>query len=1005
MTAGQKIHGFEIVSISDLPELKAKGIFARHIATGLEVYHILNDDEENLFAYAFMTPPVDSTGVAHILEHSVLCGSKNYPLKDPFLVLAKQSVKTFLNAMTFPDKTVYPASSMVEADYFNLMSVYGDAVFFPLLDEWIFRQEGHRFEFDDTGKVSIQGVVFNEMRGNYSSFDSIAGDWSLRSILGGTPYAHDSGGDPSDIPALTLGQFRSFHAKYYHPVNCRVFLSGNIATERQLELLQNKFLLSFKAAEKPALVEAVKSVLEPCSLEVSAPSGEDKDFSKATVMLNWLLPDSTDTVALMEANLVAEILLGHDGAPLSRILLESALGEDLSPSSGLETEIKHMCFTVGLRGVKKERSKEVENLILEIIEKLSIDGIPPEDIETAVRSIDFSNREIRRSGGPFALTLMRRSLRGWIHGFGPEATLRYVPAFEEVKRRLASNPLYIKTLLDAWFIKNMHRSLVTVCPDPLYEKRLEDQLAARIRLFETGLSEEKKTAFLATQKAFFARQKAPDSDEMLKRIPHISKKDLPVAADHIETDFTLSHKVPVLTHEQPTNGVAYADFAIPVDVFSPELYPLLPFFASVLTGMGLDSLSWAEVSALSARLTGGLGTMLFTSSAVPGTLLSAPLKDSYAGRDFLMLRVKMLEELSGETLALVFRFLRNADFSDTKRLGDLLLEYRNDLDSSLAPAGNQYAVSRASAFSGRSKTIDEIWNGLTQVHYIRSLSEKMRTAGFPEELSLKLTAIREQLLSSGMIVNFTGTASILASLQAQLAEYTAGIDGPADPYPSEIARFQSLVAFSDEKKKTTVFSPRDSSLELITAALQVGFSAAILPSPRYGTPDQPVDIVFGHWLSSGLLWEKIRTAGGAYGAFSYPDSLEDIFVLSTYRDPSPVKSLEVFRQSLVLASETTIDAMSLEKTITGCYSREIQPRSPSDKGFTAFIRILYGITDEIRRKKIERIVAVTSADMTACALRLLNDWPSVRAAVLSGKKQVKEVAKNDFSGNITRYTV
>ncbi|HPX47914.1 MAG TPA: insulinase family protein, partial [Treponemataceae bacterium] len=287
LTQGTKLHGFEIIESRALPEINAVGVFARHEATGLEVFHLVNSDEENLFAYAFLTPPSDSTGVAHILEHSVLCGSKNYPLKDPFIVLAKQSVKTFLNAMTFPDKTVYPASSMVEADYFNLMSVYGDAVFFPLLDEATFRQEGHRFEFAEDGSVSIQGIVFNEMRGNYSSFDSIAGDWSLRSLLGGTPYDHDSGGDPADIPALTYKQFVQFHRTWYHPGNCRVFLCGNIPTEKQLALLQEQFLQHF--GPRPAAVDfgSVRPFESPVEFDIPAPAGEQSDLSKVTVLLHW----------------------------------------------------------------------------------------------------------------------------------------------------------------------------------------------------------------------------------------------------------------------------------------------------------------------------------------------------------------------------------------------------------------------------------------------------------------------------------------------------------------------------------------------------------------------------------------------------------------------------------------------------------------------------------------------------------------------------------------------
>jgi Zn-dependent M16 (insulinase) family peptidase len=1005
ISIGQKLHGFEIIDIKDLGELKATGVFARHEVTGCEVYHVLNDDDENLFAYAFMTPPVDSTGVAHILEHSVLCGSKNYPIKDPFLVLAKQSVKTFLNAMTFPDKTVYPASSMVEADYFNLMSVYGDAVFFPLLEEWTFAQEGHRFGFAPDGSVSILGVVFNEMRGNYSSFDAIAGDWSLRSILSGTPYEHDSGGDPACIPDLTYEEFCAFHAKYYHPANCRIYLQGNIPTERQLALLEEKFLSKFGRAEKPSFAAPVQAFGKPVSMEVPAPADAEKDLSKATVMLNWLLPDSTDTVALMEANLVTEILLGHDGSPLSHALLDSGLGEDIAPSSGLETEIRHMCFSVGLRGVKKTRAAEFESLVLGTITGLIASGVSRDDVDTAVRSIDFSNREVRRSGGPFALTLMRRSLRGWIHGLGPDATLRYVPAFEEVKRRLAADPRYIEGLLEAWFIRNAHRSLVTVYPDPEYEKRLDDKLSERVRLFESTLTDGNRASLLAAQDELFARQQSPDDPSFLSRIPHISRTDLPVEIDRVETGISILGRVPLLAHEQPTNGVAYVDIAIPVDGLPVDDYPLLPFFSSVLTGMGLDGLSWTETSALAARWTGGLGTMLFSSSVVRGSSVPAPLDPSVAGRDLLIVRVKMLEELSSEALELAFRFLRSADFSDAKRLTDLLAEYRNDLDSSIAPGGNQYAVSRAGLRTGRSRAVDELWNGLAQVRYVRELSAKAKNDRFLADLSGRLAAIRDRLLSAGMILNVTGTSSIIADLRARLAPLVAGYDAPAPVTPAGIDAFEEYISFGGESPVSEAFSPDSSSIELVSASVQVGFAAAALPSLPYGTPDHPVYAVFGHWLSNGPLWEKIRTTGGAYGAFAYPDSLEDIFIFSTYRDPNPVVSLDAYREALESAAKAPIDEVSLERVVTGCYSREVQPRSPSDKGFTAFVRILYGISDEVRGEKIRRIVSVTPGDMQSCAQRLLDSWPSVRAAIVAGKKQLKDTGKANFAGNVIHFTV
>lgn len=999
-SAGDMIGGFRVESVTELDEYKGEGLFIRHLATGLEVFHIFNDDDENLFSYAFMTPPVDSTGVAHILEHSVLCGSKNYPLKDPFLVLAKQSVKTFLNAMTFPDKTVYPASSMVEADYFNLMSVYGDAVFFPLLEEWVFRQEGHRFEIAPDGTVSIQGVVFNEMKGNYSSFDNIAGDWTLLSILDGTCYGHDSGGDPASIPDLTYEGFKAFHERYYHPSNCRVFLCGNIRTERQLALLEERFLSRFTQAQVPPPIPAVAFRDAPVSLTVPAPMSAGQDPDSATVTVNWLLPPASDTVAFMEATLVSELLLGHDGAPLSRALLESDIGEDIAPSSGLETEVKNLCFSAGLRGVKRGREADVEHLILSTLARVAREGFDEKELETAMRSIDFSNREVRRSGGPFSLTLMRRALRGWIHGEGPIETLRQARAFETVKRRIASDPRAVASLIERWIVSNTHRSLVTVFPDPEYESRMDALVAERVRAFENSLDAERRATFLASQETLYARQREQDGPELLARIPYVSRSDLPLAAEAYHSRVSSLAGIPLIEHDEPTNGIAYVDVAIPVDVLPPEEYPLLPFFASALLGMGIGESGWAEAAARSANITGGLGSLLFTSSPVASSVPAPGLESVGLGRDYFVIRAKMLAELSVDAVNLVFDYIEGANFSDLKRVEDLLSEYRNDLDSSLAPAGNQYAISRASAGTSRSKAIDEVWNGISQIEYIRALSASLEKEGGAERLSRSLESIRERLLAAGMIVNVTGTAEILEGVNRALETRLSPYSPPSQiaPLSRGAESFRSLIGTSLGEGTRT----------LLSANLQVGFASAILPAARYGTDEHPAETVLGHWLSSGMLWERIRTTGGAYGAYSYPDALEANFVFATYRDPSPCASLEVFRSALEDASREGIASDALDRVVTGCYSREIQPRSPIDRSFTSFIRLLYGITDEVRLGKIAGIVNVEPSAIKSAAERLFSAWPSAREAVLAGKnalKDAKVVKDGVCSGKVTEITL
>ncbi|MDR2731551.1 MAG: insulinase family protein, partial [Treponema sp.] len=407
--------GFKILDVVDLQELHASGIWAKHEKTGVEVFHVLNDDNENLFCFGFKTFPQDNTGAAHILEHTVLCGSERYPLKDAFLVLAQGSLQTFLNAMTFPDKTVYPASSTNEHDYFNLMSVYGDAVFHPLLSQWSFMQEGHRKEFSKDGKLSITGVVYNEMKGAYSSLDTYAGHWSIKAIMPNTPYDFESGGDPRAIPQLTWEGLKEFHRSRYSPANCRIFLAGNIPTEKQLAFLSDKFFSGAEGGEACKTIEKTERWNTPKIIHIPCPAGSE---SKPTVFISWLCSDVTDTYESLALAALTEILLGHDGSPLTRALIESGLGEDITPVSGLEGEIRETLFTAGLKSVKcgtaEKAGKQVEQLILNELKRLVSEGIPEEEIEAALLSMEFSQREIKRANGPYSLVWMRRSLRGWL---------------------------------------------------------------------------------------------------------------------------------------------------------------------------------------------------------------------------------------------------------------------------------------------------------------------------------------------------------------------------------------------------------------------------------------------------------------------------------------------------------------------------------------------------------------------------------------------------------------
>ena len=368
--------GFETLSVDTLSEYRAQGIHLRHNQTGAELYRVNAEDEENLFGFAFRTPPYDDTGVSHILEHTVLCGSEQFPVKDPFLVMLKGSAHTFLNAMTYPDKTLYPASSTVKQDFLNLLRVYGDAVFFPKLKVEAFQQEGHHLEFDGDGKLIRSGIVLNEMKGCYSSPEEVGANGITQSLFPDTPYRLDSGGDPAHIPELTYEAFRRFHETYYHPSNCRIFLYGNHDLDEVLTILDREFLGRFVCRE-PALPTAIqKKWSAPRRSSVYWASAENESIKgKSSITLNWLWGDTTDPITNIAAKTLSFILLGHSGSPLQKAILDSGLGEDLSPLSGLESDMRQMIFTAGLRGTDPDKESAFEKIVYETLETCARDWI------------------------------------------------------------------------------------------------------------------------------------------------------------------------------------------------------------------------------------------------------------------------------------------------------------------------------------------------------------------------------------------------------------------------------------------------------------------------------------------------------------------------------------------------------------------------------------------------------------------------------------------------------
>ncbi|MDR1325392.1 MAG: insulinase family protein [Treponema sp.] len=979
---GERISGFTILETIDLPEFKAKGVWARHERSGLEVFHVLNDDCENLFAFTFATALEDSSGVAHILEHSVLCGSEHYPLKDAFLVLAQGSLQTYLNAWTFPDKTVYPASSVSETDYFNLMSVYADAVFHPLLSEWTFMQEGRRIEFvppqgdgEKAERLSITGVVYNEMKGAYSSPDAYAELWSTKAVLPNTPYAFDSGGDPECIPNLTWADLKAFHQERYAPANCRVFLAGNIPTEKQLSFLNERILANLAPGTAAAPVARTKPWESPRVVKAPCPVGVEQ---KSTVLLSWLCCEATESDKNIALAALVDVLLGHDGSPLTRVLVESDLGEDLSPVTGLDGELRELVLSIGLRGVKTSTDpKDVEALILGELRRLCNEGIPKEEIEAALMSLEFSSREIRRSGGPWSLVWLRRSLRAWLHGGKPWDSLCFVSPFAELKKRIAADSRYFESLIEKFLLNNQHRALVVVEPEADFLEKKDAALAKRLDQTLSRLSETEKRDIDHKAQELARIQGEAETPAALASIPHLSRKDLSPDLELIPRALHSAAGVPLLSHELFTNGVTYIDLAFPVDTLAPEDYPYLKLFADISLGLGLPDLDYGEVSSLLARTVGDLHGSLQTGSPAPGAAHTVALPSGMldiVGRDWFTIRLKTLDEKLMPSLSLLSRIVREADFSDLNRIRDLMLEIKNDADSSIAPHGHGYAMNRASQAFSRSRALIELWAGISQIEFIHQAAELDDA-----ELSRAFARIRDKILSrAGLLINLTCSGETLPVAIQGLGEHFGAFGSPRPRNPLTASAFTP----SAPAKPEVYVSP----------SLQVGFAAQSLPAAPYATPEQTAELLLAHELSTGALWERIRMKGGAYGANAFPDPLEKLFSLSTYRDPNPLHSLEAFPAVLQEMAKTESDEDFVEKAIIATYGRETRPHTSAEKGISDFFRFLYGIDEQRRAQRLRGLIATTAPAINAAAARLVAAAPAAVSVVLAGPALAEQAA-------------
>ena len=972
---GDTLHGFTVTAVDDLEEYHGRGIRLVHTITGMDVYHVFNDDHENLFAFGFKTPPTDNTGAAHILEHTVLSGSKNYPVKDPFLALMRGSVNTFLNAMTYPDKTVYPAATTVKRDYYNLMSVYGDAVFFPLLKRELFLQEGRRFVPGQDGELTVEGIVFNEMKGNYSSFESIVGDWSYRGLFEKSEYRHDSGGDPVHIPGLSYEAFVNFHKKYYHPANCRLFLYGDIPTGEQLEFVQERFLQSFGEGERAADILEEPRWESPRTIEVKGPASDsDEEEAKPTVTINWLTGRSTDPLTLLSLQVLSGILLGHPGTPIQKLIDDTDIGQDMSPSSGLESDIRDITFTIGIRGIEPERAGDFERLVLDEISRLTEKGLPGDVVEGTLKRVEFRNREIK-GGAPFGIRLMNKAFKGWLHGTDPRTTLEFSSHMETLKQRYREEPRFFEKLMKDYLLDNPHRATVIIVPDGAYLKNLDESIDSQVKQIRGGMSEKELRMIGEDLKAFEIFQAASDSDEALATIPVLSRGDLPEDISTIETEEISIGGIRTYSHELFTNGIIYIDYAFNLSGLNAEERQLLTLLSRMLGSPGIPGMSYDEVSRQLNIKTGGMYPHLEVSSVVGQA-------DHYMS--FLFVRLKCLPDSLQEALDLAATILQQARVGDEKRLWDVLTEFRNDMKSAVIPAGHSFSVLRAGAHLNPALRIEDDWRGISQLLFLNSLPQRKG----PEiaHLGEKLDKLRAKVIdASRLLLNISGGKDDLPAVRKALGAQVESFPGVPGPESRALELCSPPEGESIDSLRGTW-----ESLQIPAA---VGYTGLALPGRIYGSRGYAAHILLAHLLKTDYLWQKIRMQGGAYGAAASSHGLEGIFSFLSYRDPHVETSLRVYLDALSSAAREAVPEDELERAIIAVVGKDTKPKSPAEKSVIGLKRKLYGISDELRRNTRKEILETSGEDLKAAAGELLEKAEHAVRVVLADTEKLSLAEK------------
>lgn len=952
--------GFKLIEQKNINEINSVGRLFYHEKSGARLFHIENDDDNKVFSISFRTPPKDSTGVAHILEHSVLCGSRKFPVKEPFVELVKGSLNTFLNALTFSDKTMYPIASRNDKDFYNLMDVYLDAVFYPNIYSTpeIMMQEGWHYAIDSKEEdITYKGVVYNEMKGAFSSPDSILMRKIQESLFPDTPYGVESGGDPEFIPDLTQENFKAFHKNFYHPSNSYIFLYGNGNILEQLRFIDENYLKDFEKIDVASSIPLQKTFKAMKDIEIPYPiaSGE-KEEDKTFLSLNFVTSKSTDAETYLAFDILEHLLLETPAAPLKKALIDAEIGKDVFGS--YDSSILEPTFSIVVKGSNISQKENFRKIIFDTLQKLVNEGIDKKLIEASINIKEFHLREADFGGYPKGLIYDIGCMDSWLYDASPMLHLEYNETFEKIKRALTTD--YFEKLIEKYFLHNTHCSLLSLVPKKGLAEEKEKQVKENLAHFKASLSEAELDELIMQSAKLKERQEKEDSPEALATIPMISLKDINPKIEVPPTNEICENDMKVLLHPVFTNNIAYINLYFDTSSVQQNLLPYISLLSSTLGKLSTDKYNYQDLSNEINIHTGGI-------SYSPKTFSENGTDKVFYPK--LVIQSKSLTEKLPKLFEILSEVISKTNFDDHKRLKEIIQELKSKLEKKILERGHSVAVSRLYSYFSPVGNYDEMISGISFYKFISDIDAHFEAKA--DDIVKNLISVSKTIFNKN---------NLLTGVTFDSSEY--------DKFKTNFSLIYKNLSDTKLNKAAYSYELYAKNEGLLTSA-KIQYNAKAGNFKDLGYKYSGSMNVLRLIMNYDYLWNKLRVQGGAYGAFNSYARNGNMFFAS-YRDPNLAESIDVYDKTFEYLKNFNANEREMTKYIIGSISDLDSPLTPSMKGELGDELYIRHIPAEDLQKERNEVLN-TTVDIIRSFSDLLRDTMNQNyLCVLGNEEKIKE---------------